>query len=110
MGGPTRPIGRPAFAIDRKRVSPNPSSVRGQLADPHATALSIGSAWEFTLRDFRALGADGSIEAPLVKKEYGVWALACRPIQGAGTRDWLMVVRSGPNAGEEGFNEAKSVD
>ena len=60
-------------------------------------------------RDFRAMGADGKLEAPFMGMDYGGRTIAGHPIQADGKRYWLTGVRLGFNASGQDPSEGKSV-
>ena len=61
-------------------------------------------------RDFRAMGADGKLEAPFMGMDYGDRTIAGRPIQADGKRYWLTGVRLGFNASGQDPSAGKSVN
>ena len=99
----------PVFLVDFKCMSPNQTPLRGARADPITSDLKAGARNLAAFRDFRTVGADGSLGAPLATRSYEVWAVAALPTLGNGKRDWRMFVRPGPNAIGEGLIGAQFV-
>ena len=47
-------------------------------------------------RDFRMLGGECEMQAPLEERGYGVWPLPARSFRVDGKRHWRMRIRLGP--------------
>ena len=65
-GEPVHFVDHASGAMDFRRVSPNPSFVRGQPNVPLTTARKVGRAMEVTQRGSRALGAVDKLGTPEV--------------------------------------------
>ena len=92
----------PVLAGDSKSMPPTKAFVCGDRDDPLAAALEVSGVDTGTPRNFRMVGADGSVEVSLATRSCGVWALGHSPIQADVKRDWRMGGRLGPNASGDG--------